>query len=118
MDKIFIRKLKTIGILGVYAHEQTTPREILITLELSTDISQAAKDDNIDATINYATLAKSIQEFIKSNKFLTIEALIEALAGEILSDPKIQEVWLRVEKPGAVPDAEMVGVEITRKRKD
>ena len=118
MDKIFIKNLKTTGILGVHPHEQITPREIRISLELLTDITQSAKNDDILATINYATLAKAIQEYIQAHKFLTIEALIEALAGEILTNPLIQEIWLRVEKPGAVPDAEAVGVEITRRRAD
>jgi dihydroneopterin aldolase len=116
MDKIFIRKLKTVGILGIHPHEQTTPREILVSVTLSTDMTQAAMNDDIDATVNYAILAKSLQEFIETHNFLTIEALAEALAGLILEDRKVQEVWLRVEKPGAVPDAEMVGVEITRRR--
>jgi dihydroneopterin aldolase len=47
---------------------------------------------------------------------LTIEALIEALAAKILTDEHIVTIWLRVEKPNAVPLAESVGVEITRSR--
>lgn len=118
MDKIFIKNLKTTGILGIHPHEQTAPREIRISLELSTDITRAAKDDEILETINYATLAKKITEFTRTHSFLTIEALIEALAGEILTDPMVQTVWLRVEKPGAVPEADAVGVEIARRRMD
>ncbi len=118
MDKIFIRNLKTIGILGIHPHEQKTPREILVSVELSTDISRAAENDDILATINYATLSNAIEEFIGVHTFLTIEALAEALAGEILTNPLIKKIRLRVEKPGAVPEAEMVGVEITRRRSD
>ena len=116
MDKIFIRNLKAIGTLGIHPHEQKTPREILVSVELSTDISKAAENDDIHATINYATLARSIQAYINAHVFLTIEALIEALAVEILQNPLIEELWLRVEKPGAVPNADMVGVEISRRR--
>lgn len=116
MDKIFIDNLKTTGILGIHAHEQTTPREIRVSLEVSTDITKAAKHDDILSTVNYATLAKQIQAYIAGHSFLTIEALIEALAKEVLSDPLVDQVWLRVEKPGAVPDADAIGVEITRSR--
>lgn len=117
MDKIFIKNLKTVGILGIHPQEQITPREIRVSVELHTDITPAAEKDEILNTINYATLSKTIQQFIEAHHFLTIEALIDALAGEILTDPLIQEVTLRVEKPGAVPEAETVGVEITRRRK-
>jgi dihydroneopterin aldolase len=118
MDKIFIRNLKTIGILGIHPHEQKTPRDIIISVDLSTDITRAAANDDILATVNYATLAKAIQEFINTHAFLTIEALAETLAGEILRNPLIRKIKLRVEKPGAVPAAETVGVEITRHRSD
>ena len=118
MDKIFIQNLKTIGILGIHPQEQKTPRDILVSVEISTDIARAAENDDIHATINYATLSNEIEEFISAHAFHTIEALAEALAGEILTNPLIKKIRLRVGKPGAVPNAEMVGVEITRRRSD
>jgi len=42
--------------------------------------------------------------------------LIEGLAAEILCDERIASIWLRVEKPKAVPAADSVGVEISRSR--
>jgi dihydroneopterin aldolase len=57
-----------------------------------------------------------IIDFIDESHYFTIEALIEALADEILSDDRITHVWLRIEKPNAVPNAESVGVEVTRSK--
>lgn len=114
MDKIFITNLKTYGILGVYPYEQRAPREIIISAEIFTDISEAAARDDISETIDYAALSNHIRAFIESNTFLTIEALIEALAADILLDSRIHSLHLRVEKPNAVPKAETVGIEIKR----
>jgi 7,8-dihydroneopterin aldolase/epimerase/oxygenase len=117
MDKVFINNLKVYGILGIHAHEQRTIREIRINAVATTDITGAAQNDDIQQTINYSTLAKQITQFIEDNPWLTIEALIESLAAQILEDDRITSIWLRVEKPNAVPQADSVGVEITRARK-
>lgn len=116
MDKIFITNLKVIGILGIHAHEQRTPQEIRVSVIANTDITGAARADDITQTINYATMSKRITKFIQANPCLTIEALIEKLSAEILSEQRISSIWLRIEKPQAVPEADSVGVEITRSR--
>lgn len=116
MDTVFIDQLKVFGILGIHRHEQETPQEIRVSVRASTDISAAAKNDEILESVNYSTLAKDIVRFIDAHHFLTIEALIEALAAEILENERIESVWLRVEKPTAVPNVNSVGVEITRSK--
>jgi 7,8-dihydroneopterin aldolase/epimerase/oxygenase len=118
MDKVFIRNLQVMGILGIHAHEQRTPQPIRISAAATTDIKAAAQADDIRQAVNYSTLAKRISAFIDANPCLTIEALIEALAADLLTDQRIQTIWLRIEKPNAVPAAESVGVEITRSRQD
>jgi dihydroneopterin aldolase len=117
MDKIFIKNLHVLGILGIHPHEQRTPQEIRISVTVTTDITQAAQNDDILQSVNYSTLAKEIICFIESSHYLTIEALIDALAEKILANNLVNEVWLRIEKPNAVPEAESIGVEITRNRK-
>ena len=114
MDTIFIDQLSVMGILGIHPHEQKTPQEIRISVKVFTDISAAAESDQILKSVNYATLAKEIKRFIDEHHYLTIEALIEALAAKILTDERIARVWLRVEKPNAVSAAKSVGVEIVR----
>jgi len=118
MDKIFIKNLRVIGILGVNPYEQRKPQRIRISLEVTTDISEAAKNDDVKQTIDYSTLSHHINDYIDTNRFFTIEALIEALAQEILKFDRVNAVKLRIEKPNAVPEAESVGVEISRKKSD
>jgi dihydroneopterin aldolase len=116
MDKIFIKNLIAHGILGIHPHEQIKPREIRVSIEASLDIRQAGLEDNIYKSLNYSTLAKKVRHLIETNRFLTIEALIETLASMVLNEDPVQKVWLRVEKPNAVPGAESVGVEISRSK--
>jgi len=116
MDTIFIKNLRVIGILGVNPYEQRKPQRIRVSLEVTTDISDAAKNDDVKQTIDYSTLSHHVIDFIDANRFFTIEALIEALAQEILEFDHVQAVKLRIEKPNAVPEAESVGVEISRQK--
>jgi len=117
MDKVFVKNLQVYGILGIHPHEQRTPQRIQISLKVDTEILNAAQADDIRQTVNYSTLTKMIVDFVEEGHFLTIEALIEKLAEEILKNEKINNVWLRIEKPNAVPRAESVGVEISRGKK-
>ena len=114
MDIIFIDNLKVYGILGIHEREQRNPQLIQISLRAEVDIQNAAVNDDIRQTVNYSTLAIKVMRFISENRFLTIEALIETLAMTILENKRITSLWLRVEKPHAVPDAQSVGVEINR----
>lgn len=114
MDKIFIDNLIVFGILGIHPHEQRKKQVIRVSVEVTADIPEAAKKDDVKKTIDYSALSEDIIQFIEESSFGTIEALIEALAERILGKFDIESVWLRIEKPSAVPQADSVGVEIER----
>ncbi len=114
MDKIFIDNLIVFGILGIHPHEQRKKQLIRVSVEVAVDISKAAKNDDVEKTIDYSTLSEDIIHFIEQSNFGTIEALIDALAETIIEKYNIESVWLRIEKPNAVPQADSVGVEIER----
>lgn len=114
MDKIFIDNLIVFGILGIHPHEQRKKQVIRVSVEVTADITDAAKNDDVKKTIDYSALSGFIIQFIEESSFGTIEALIEALAAKIIGKFDIDSVWLRIEKPSAVPQADSVGVEIER----
>ena len=114
MDKILIQNLRVQGILGVNDWERTTPREIVVNVALFTDMRRAAQSDDIADCVDYSQVAKEIRALVEGARRFTVEALAEDIANLCLSRPGVQKVTVRVEKPGAVTDAESVGVEIER----
>jgi len=116
MDKIFIKDLWAHGILGVHSHERDTPRDILINVTIYTDTQPAAESDDIADCVDYSELADKIKSHAESAARLTVEALANDLAEICLLEPKVERVILSVEKPGAVPSAQSVGVEVNRTR--
>ena len=117
MDKVFIRDLKIQGILGIHDWERVTPREIVVNVTLFADTRPAAKSDDIADCVDYSALAKKIRAHAEYAARMTVEALANDLAEICLQEPKARKALVRVEKPGAVPEAASVGVEVERKRK-
>jgi FolB domain-containing protein len=114
MDKVFITNLRVRGILGIHDWERVTPREIIINATIFTDTHPAAQSDNISDCVNYSDTAKKLRAHAESAARMTVEALANDLAQICLQEPKVNKVILRVDKPGAVPEAESVGVEVER----
>jgi FolB domain-containing protein len=117
MDKIIITDLRAHGILGVYPHERQTPQDIRINITAYTDTSRAAQSDHIADCVDYAALAKKVRAHAESAARFTVEALANDIAGLCLQEQGVRKVCVRVEKPGAVPEAASVGVEVERRRK-
>ena len=114
MDHVIIKDLLARGIIGIKDWEREKPQEILINLDLYTDLRKAGGTDNISDCVNYRTVAKKVLAHAESANRFTVEALANDLANICLEDPKVEKVLVRVEKPGAVRFARSVGVEIER----
>jgi D-erythro-7,8-dihydroneopterin triphosphate epimerase len=118
-DKVLIRDLSVMGILGINPDERTTQQEILVNATLFVHTRQAGASDNIDDAVNYRTLTKAMIEHIREGKPFLVERLVQELADICLEmDNRVHEVTISVEKPGALRHARSVGIEITRKRVD
>lgn len=113
-DKIIIRDLNLRGIIGVHDWERRAPRDILVNVVIYTDLQPAGISDSLTETVDYSMVAEKMAAHVSSTARYTLEALAEDLAKLCLQLPRVQGVCLRVEKPGAVPAALSVGVEIER----
>ena len=116
MDKVFIKDLKAFGIIGIFSHERETPQEILINVTVFTDTQRAARTDDIADCVDYDSLAKKIKTHAERAARLTVEALANDLVTICLQEQGVEKAMVRVEKPGAVPSARSVGVEVERAR--
>ena len=114
MDEIFIKDLLLHGIIGVYEWERKQPQKILINVRLFTENRQAGKTDQIQDSIDYGELVRTISAFVEKSSRFTVEALAEDLALLCKKHPLVQKVIIRVEKPGVIKEASSVGVQIER----
>lgn len=116
MDKVFIKNILARGIIGVNDWERNKPQNILINIDLYTEIRDHSANDSIDECVDYSKVTKKVIHHAESAMRFTVEALAEDIAQICFDDPKVLKITVRVEKPGAVRFSDSVGVEIVRSR--
>jgi dihydroneopterin aldolase len=116
MDIVFVKQLAVDTVIGVYAWEKTIQQRLMFDLELTTDIRAAASADDIRQTLDYAVVCERVSTLVQSAPVELIETLAERIAAMLLTEFATAQVMVQVDKPGAVPAAQTVGVRIVRSR--
>ena len=114
MDTVHIRGLRTEAVIGVYDWERDIRQVLVVDLELASDNRAAAATDAIEEAVDYAAISSRVLAFIEGSECQLIETLAEQLAALVMSEFGVPWLRLRLDKPGAVAEAESVGVEIER----
>ncbi len=113
MPKISIVDLEVFYHVGVPDAERAEPQRLLLTVQLETDFSAAAKSDSIDDTINYFAVSQRLLKFGDGREWKLIEKLAADIADTVLVEFKPQRVTVEVKK-FIIPEARHVSVSLTR----
>ncbi len=116
MDRLYIRDLGLRCIIGVYEEERRERQDIILNIVLEGDFSAAAKSDDIADAVNYKDIKKSVIKMVESSQYRLIESLADQVVRLCLQHPKVQQVTVTVDKPGALRFARSVAYEISRGR--
>ena len=119
MDRIKIINLECFAKHGVYEEENMLGQKFIVSAALFLDTRKAGVSDDINESVNYAGVCRSIVDWMQDNTCNLIEAVAEKLAEMILMQfEPVKKVTVEVKKPWApigMP-LETVAVEITRKK--
>ena len=115
-DKILIKDLTLRCIIGVNESERREKQDVVINVILWSDFTKATETDDIDETIDYKKINKSIIGLVENSKFFLVETLAERIAQLCLQNKRVRKVKVSVEKPGALRFARSVGAEVFRKK--
>jgi len=113
--KISIVDLEVFYRVGVPDAERAQPQRLLLTVEMESDFSAAAKSDSIADTIDYFAVTQRLLKFGDGKSWKLIEKLAADIADAILSEFKPLSVAVEVKK-FVIPQARHVSVAVTRKR--
>jgi len=116
-DKIYVEDLRINATIGIFDWEKKIKQEVSISYEIPHDNKKAAAADTIEATTDYKSITKKIIAYIENNKFELVETFAEKIAEMVIKDFNIEEIRLRVSKPGALRFSKDVGVIIERNKK-
>lgn len=114
MDIVFINKLQVISTIGVYGWEKTVQQKLYFDLEMAFDNKPAANSDDINLALNYFSVSERVNQFAQQHQFELIETMAERVAALIMHDFSVPWIKLTLHKPGALPNAESLGVQIER----
>ncbi|TWI56802.1 dihydroneopterin aldolase [Pseudomonas duriflava] len=114
MDKVFIEGLEVDTVIGVYDWEREIRQCLRLDVCMGWDIRPSAERDELDKTLNYAAVAERILAFAHQSSFQLVETFAERLAECLQKEFNLPWLRLKITKPGAVPTAAGVGVEIER----
>jgi len=116
MDKVFIRDLALRCIIGVFPEERREKQDVVINVEMHTDLRAAGRSDDLNDTVDYKAIKKAILKLVEGSEFQLIESLAERIADLALANEKVEQVIVTIDKPGALRFARASAVEITRSR--
>lgn len=114
MDIVFIDKLVAYTTIGAYDWEQTITQKLVLDIEMGWNNKRASESDNVEHCLDYATVTTAILSHIESQNFALVERVAEEIATLILTQFHSPWVRIKVAKPGAVAQANQVGVIIER----
>lgn len=114
MDRVFIEGLEVDTVIGAYDWERGIRQVLRLDLSFAWDNRPAAADDDLSKALDYASVSARIQSFAEASSFELVETFAERLAEVLMGEFNIPWLHLKLTKPGAVPAAKGVGVEIER----
>ena len=111
MRVIGIDQLQLSVVIGVYPHEKKQKQLINLHLKVYVDEKKFGSLDKIENTIDYCALSDICQQLGEESHFALIETFAETIAKTILNQFCVERVWVRVDKPAALPQASLAFVE-------
>ncbi|WP_287028765.1 dihydroneopterin aldolase [Pseudomonas sp. UBA6310] len=114
MDRVFIDGLEVDTVIGAYDWEREIRQCLRLDLVFAWDNRAPAEQDDLSKALDYATVSERIAAFAAEARYELVETFAERLAACLMDEFGMPGLWLKVTKPGAVPSARGVGVEIRR----
>ena len=116
MDKILIRGLTVHSLIGVFPEERHAPQRLILDLDLTFDLSQAGRSDDVNDTINYASVCEGLSKIAESTQYQLLEALADEMLNYVLAEYPCSQVKMVMNKPDIMPNGTNVAIELVRAR--
>ena len=118
MDKIRIEDLEVYAYHGVFPEENKLGQKFVISASLYVDAGKAAKQDDLNQSVNYGEVCIFIKRWMETHTVKLIETVADIMAREILlAFPLIQRIELEVKKPNAPVQMSFAFMSVSVERK-
>ena len=97
-DFIYIEELEVTARIGVPDEERRKPQRLTISLSLWPKSQFDETEDDIVHTVNYASVARDVQDFTSRRRDKLLETLADAIARHLLDTYPLKSVRIEVRK--------------------
>lgn len=116
---VIIEDLSVDASIGVFDWERDVKQRLFFSLRLKTDMANAGVSDAIEDAISYAEVSEVIEQTTLSKHHDLLEHLGMQIMNALFERyTALEAIELIIKKPGAVPKARSVGVELHCQRSD
>ena len=118
-DRIEIRGLRALGLIGVNPEERERPQPFEVDFDVEVDTAKAGASDCLDDTVDYGRLTLLAEQVVVQEPHLLLERVAERIAEELLcADDRIEATTVSVRKlrPPIPVQLATTAVTITRRR--
>ncbi len=114
-----MRGLRVKTRIGVTEEERSEAREVIIDLEIETDLARAGLSDELGDTVDYAAVAGSVAKLVAGAESRLLEHLAHQVAEGVLAFAGVRVVRVEITKeaPPMAEDVAEVSVVIQRSSK-
>jgi len=115
---VFIKNFIIEEIIGIHKHEKIKKQKIKFNIILDINQNSIPDEKDIKSIVDYEKITNKLEYLARIKKYNFLESLAEDSFVQIFEDKRINAVTIKIEKPEAIKNAESVGVEIFKTRKD
>lgn len=116
-DHITLTGIEVYAHHGVHQSERDFGQRFIVDVDLALDLRPAGTSDDLNATVDYGTVARMVQRILKSSPVNLLETLAERICAEVLQDDRVHEVSVTVHKPQAPLTVTFADVSVTLVRR-
>jgi D-erythro-7,8-dihydroneopterin triphosphate epimerase len=117
MATIRVKNLLIRTYIGFNPEELVNKQDVLINLEMETDIPEEALEaDEPDGIFDYKTVTKKVIALVQDGRFKLLEVLTKKILDLIMEDERVIRASVEVDKPHALRFAESVSLQMEERR--
>jgi dihydroneopterin aldolase len=97
-DRLLLQGMEFFGYHGDIEAERALGSRYRVDVELDADLRAAGRSDALTDTVDYVRCFQLIREVVETRQYRLLEALAQALADELLAQPRVEGVRIHVAK--------------------
>lgn len=110
---IRLNNLRVHTVIGTYAWERATPRELRLNVTITPKQDAAARSDDLSDGVDYAAVGEQIVRRGKSSQFRLIEKFAAEALKIVLDHPQVRSAEVEVVKPAPLHNVDSVSVTVS-----